>query len=151
MTTKQIFRLFLSGIESTATALLIGLFLNACSSVPPKQLKTAPRIQSLTPITAPPSQSDLLPSPQLGYLLIDSQTQEVLESHLENQLFIPGSTTKIPTTFAALQILGPAYRFKTILATRGQILGTTLQGDLILKGTGDPVLKVAHLMETCRR
>ena len=44
----------------------------------------------------------------------------------------PASVMKLVTTYAALELLGPAYRWKTEVYRDGE--------DLILKGTGDPKL-----------
>jgi D-alanyl-D-alanine carboxypeptidase/D-alanyl-D-alanine-endopeptidase (penicillin-binding protein 4) len=44
----------------------------------------------------------------------------------------PASVMKLVTTYAALELLGPAYRWKTEVYQDGE--------DLILKGTGDPKL-----------
>lgn len=52
----------------------------------------------------------------------------------------PASTMKLVTTSAALELLGPAYTWKTQAYTTGQQFGDILQGDLILKGSGDPKL-----------
>ena len=50
----------------------------------------------------------------------------------------PASVMKLVTTFAALEILGRDYRWKTEAYLAGPILNRTLKGDLILKGYGDP-------------
>jgi D-alanyl-D-alanine carboxypeptidase/D-alanyl-D-alanine-endopeptidase (penicillin-binding protein 4) len=52
----------------------------------------------------------------------------------------PASTMKLLTTYAGLEILGPAYRFKTEAYTNGQLKDGVLDGDLVLKGYGDPQL-----------
>src|ERR1700722_10814893 len=57
------------------------------------------------------------------------------------QLFTPGSTTKLLTEGTALELLGADYRFHTRVYRRG-VIGTdgTLHGDLILVASGDPNL-----------
>ncbi|MEQ8822130.1 MAG: D-alanyl-D-alanine carboxypeptidase/D-alanyl-D-alanine-endopeptidase [Sumerlaeia bacterium] len=55
-----------------------------------------------------------------------------------DQLFIPASNQKIPTTAAALSLLGPDFRYETRLETLGTVTSDTLHGDLILWGHGDP-------------
>ena len=52
----------------------------------------------------------------------------------------PASVMKLVTTFAALELLGPAYRWKTEVWVSGRLHDGLLQGDLILKGGGDPKL-----------
>ena len=52
------------------------------------------------------------------------------------------SVMKLVTTFAALEILGREYRWKTEAYLAGPILNRTLKGDLILKGYGDPKITV---------
>lgn len=53
---------------------------------------------------------------------------------------IPASNMKLLTTAAALWYLGPDYRYSTFLLADGPQNGGTLDGDLILYGTGDPTL-----------
>jgi D-alanyl-D-alanine carboxypeptidase/D-alanyl-D-alanine-endopeptidase (penicillin-binding protein 4) len=54
--------------------------------------------------------------------------------------FKPASVMKLLTTFAALDILGPAYTWKTEAWTQGTLHDGRLAGDLYLKGGGDPKL-----------
>ena len=54
----------------------------------------------------------------------------------------PASTMKLLTTFAALETLGPAYRWKTAAYLNGKLENGVLQGDLVFKGYGDPKLTV---------
>jgi D-alanyl-D-alanine carboxypeptidase/D-alanyl-D-alanine-endopeptidase (penicillin-binding protein 4) len=50
----------------------------------------------------------------------------------------PASNMKLLTTFAALDLLGPAYTWKTEAYIDGELKDGVLDGDLILKGYGDP-------------
>ena len=54
----------------------------------------------------------------------------------------PASTMKLLTTFVALEMLGPAYRWKTEAYLDGKLENGVLQGDLVFKGYGDPKLTV---------
>uniref|UniRef100_UPI0040478CF5 D-alanyl-D-alanine carboxypeptidase/D-alanyl-D-alanine endopeptidase n=1 Tax=Polynucleobacter sp. TaxID=2029855 RepID=UPI0040478CF5 len=52
----------------------------------------------------------------------------------------PASTMKLVTSLAAMEMLGPQYRWKTDLFTNGHISKGTLRGDLLIRGSGDPKL-----------
>jgi D-alanyl-D-alanine carboxypeptidase/D-alanyl-D-alanine-endopeptidase (penicillin-binding protein 4) len=52
----------------------------------------------------------------------------------------PASTMKLVTTYAALDLLGPAYTWKTEAHATGTLADGVLTGDLHLKGGGDPKL-----------
>jgi D-alanyl-D-alanine carboxypeptidase/D-alanyl-D-alanine-endopeptidase (penicillin-binding protein 4) len=57
----------------------------------------------------------------------------------------PASTLKLVTTQAALQLLGPTYKWKTGAYATGAQRGEVLDGDLILRGGGDPRFNVESL------
>jgi D-alanyl-D-alanine carboxypeptidase/D-alanyl-D-alanine-endopeptidase (penicillin-binding protein 4) len=57
----------------------------------------------------------------------------------------PASTMKIVTTYSALHLLGPAFTFRTELLADGAITGDVLNGDLNLRGGGDPKLVIEDL------
>lgn len=57
-----------------------------------------------------------------------------------DQAMQPASTMKLVTTYAALDMLGAAYRWKTSVWMTGQLDGEVLRGDLIVRGGGDPRL-----------
>jgi len=63
----------------------------------------------------------------------------------------PASTMKLITTDAALDLLGPAYTWKTQAYTTGTLDGDVLNGDLIIKGSGDPSLVTENLWLFLRR
>jgi D-alanyl-D-alanine carboxypeptidase/D-alanyl-D-alanine-endopeptidase (penicillin-binding protein 4) len=52
----------------------------------------------------------------------------------------PASAMKLFTTFAALELLGPAYHWKTEAYLDGPLQQGVLEGNLVLKGYGDPRL-----------
>ncbi len=52
----------------------------------------------------------------------------------------PASVMKLVTTYAALELLGPAYRWKTEAYALAATPDGVLEGDLLLKGYGDPKL-----------
>jgi D-alanyl-D-alanine carboxypeptidase/D-alanyl-D-alanine-endopeptidase (penicillin-binding protein 4) len=50
----------------------------------------------------------------------------------------PASNMKLLTTYAGLDLLGPAYTWKTEAYIQGELDDGELYGDLVLKGYGDP-------------
>ncbi len=54
----------------------------------------------------------------------------------------PASTMKLVTTFAALELLGPNYQWITEAYADGPIADGVLDGNLVLKGRGDPKITV---------
>ena len=54
------------------------------------------------------------------------------------QAMNPASTMKLLTTYAGLDLLGPAYTWKTEAYLDGELKDGVLHGNLVLKGYGDP-------------
>lgn len=59
-------------------------------------------------------------------------------SHNADKSMNPASVMKLVTTNAALNLLSPTFRWKTEVYKSGNVLNSTLRGDLIIKGYGDP-------------
>jgi D-alanyl-D-alanine carboxypeptidase/D-alanyl-D-alanine-endopeptidase (penicillin-binding protein 4) len=76
----------------------------------------------------------------IGIHVADLETGKTMFEMNSNKLFIPASVLKLVTSAAALEILGPDYRFKTSVGYSGKIINGTLKGDLIIIGGGDPAL-----------
>lgn len=65
----------------------------------------------------------------------------------------PASTMKILTTLTALDVLGPNYRWRTLVYSDGFIRNNILKGNIYLQGTGDPKLtpeSLAKLIKNLR-
>ena len=76
----------------------------------------------------------------VGFAVADARTGLVLESGNARLGLPPASVTKAVTALYALATLGEEHRFYTELRATGAISGGVLEGDLILKGGGDPTL-----------
>ncbi len=70
--------------------------------------------------------------------------------HAAERPMNPASVMKLLTTLAALDMLGPAHTFKTRVYAAGELKGDTLEGDLILKGGGDPSLTLERFWRLLR-
>jgi D-alanyl-D-alanine carboxypeptidase/D-alanyl-D-alanine-endopeptidase (penicillin-binding protein 4) len=88
-----------------------------------------------------------IPPQQTGAVAVDLQTGQVVFAHNSAVGFVPASNEKLPVTFAALKVLGPRFRFPTEVRGQGS-LGTdgTWNGNLVLKGYGDPTLSRWNLL-----
>jgi D-alanyl-D-alanine carboxypeptidase/D-alanyl-D-alanine-endopeptidase (penicillin-binding protein 4) len=73
-------------------------------------------------------------------LVVDLDSGEKLYDRNAEKSFIPASNGKIYTTAAALDQLGVDYTFTTPLFIRGDVVDNTLEGDVIVRGSGDPVI-----------
>lgn len=78
------------------------------------------------------------------------ETNKVLFEHRGNAAMRPASNLKLLTGAAALHTLGEDYRFATSLFIDGEIKGTTLVGNVYMKGGGDPTLLATDLQEFAR-
>ncbi len=61
---------------------------------------------------------------------------------------VPASTQKMLTSVLALDALGPQYRFRTEVLHTGTLRDGTIDGDLILRGDGDPSLSSRFIGRT---
>jgi D-alanyl-D-alanine carboxypeptidase/D-alanyl-D-alanine-endopeptidase (penicillin-binding protein 4) len=59
----------------------------------------------------------------------------------------PASTMKLVTTLAGLELLRPEYRWKTEAYADGRIDSGVLDGNLVLKGYGDPKITVEQFQQ----
>ncbi|NKC13694.1 MAG: D-alanyl-D-alanine carboxypeptidase/D-alanyl-D-alanine-endopeptidase [Gammaproteobacteria bacterium] len=57
----------------------------------------------------------------------------------------PASAIKLVTTWTALEVLGPTHVWPTEIYLLGKVEGDTLEGDLAIKGYGDPFLVIEQL------
>ena len=63
----------------------------------------------------------------------------------------PGSTIKLLTTLVALDVLGPTYTWQTDVYALGEIENGRLEGDLLLRGNGDPFLVTERVWQMLRQ
>ena len=92
-----------------------------------------------------------LPQESLSIYVEDVDTGDVLLEWLADEPRNPASTMKLLTTLVALDTLGPAYRWKTDIYALGEIKGGRLDGDLLIKGYGDPFLVTERIWRMLRR
>lgn len=71
--------------------------------------------------------------------------------HLADRPQNPASLTKLLTTYAALDLLGPAWTWRTPVWLNGEVHDGVLDGALIMQGRGDPKLVLERLWLLLRR
>jgi serine-type D-Ala-D-Ala carboxypeptidase/endopeptidase (penicillin-binding protein 4) len=111
-----------------AVALLVVPVATGASRLPlPTRLAHALEVPSLDAATS-------------GAIAIDLPSGGIVFERNADTSLAPASNEKLPLTIAALRTLGPTYRFPTEVLGDGELVGRTWQGDLYLKGFGDPTL-----------
>ena len=121
-----------------------------------RPVRRLPRLLALTLVLAlasPPAAARGLPRPVAEALKAAAVPATAVSVHVQgvdakrpslawnpDRPMNPASAMKLFTTLAALELLGPAYRWKTEVYVDGELADGVLKGDLILKGYGDPKL-----------
>jgi D-alanyl-D-alanine carboxypeptidase/D-alanyl-D-alanine-endopeptidase (penicillin-binding protein 4) len=77
---------------------------------------------------------------QAGVVVKSAATGEELYATDAGKLLMPASNTKLFTSAAAAEVLGLDYRFTTSVLHSGRKAGSVINGDLVLRGTGDPTM-----------
>jgi D-alanyl-D-alanine carboxypeptidase/D-alanyl-D-alanine-endopeptidase (penicillin-binding protein 4) len=116
---------------------LLPLFAHADSSPLPAGVRSALNVRDV-------------PHDSLSIHVEDVDTGEVVLQWLAGEPRNPASTMKLLTTLVALDTLGPAYRWKTNVYALGEISGGRLDGDLLLRGQGDPFLVTERVWQMLR-
>lgn len=75
---------------------------------------------------------------QVGLEVREAKSGKRLYTHNAGKRLNPASTTKLLTSTAAMKTLGSGHRFDTRVFSQGRRSGHTLDGNLYLKGGGDP-------------
>lgn len=82
----------------------------------------------------------ILRGASVGLYVAETKSGNKVTAYDEDRVLIPASTYKVLTTAAALDILGPDFKFKTQFIVQGEIQDGILKGNVIIKGYGDPSL-----------
>lgn len=105
-----------------------------------KDIEQLPSLQLLPETLASLIRKYKIDSDNISFYVKDLNEGKTLLDYNSAKQRSPASTMKLLTTYAALKLLKPSYRWRTEAWTRGNIEKETLKGDLILKGYGDPFL-----------
>lgn len=87
----------------------------------------------------------------LGFLPLDGEPEDLVGYRVDTGL-IPASTLKVITTATANEVLGPEFTFTTRLELAGSLGDDgVLEGDVIIRGGGDPTLGRSNISSTFSR
>lgn len=121
--------------------LALTLIIGGCATAPQPSITT--RLDTLL-------QDPALQGATVSLMVRDAQSGQTLYQHNPGSRLIPASSLKLLTTAAALDVLGPQYRFSTRLLSDGSRQGDRLTGNLYLRGGGDPSLQWRDLQALAR-
>jgi len=91
-----------------------------------------------------------LPAASLSIYVESLDTGEQILAWNEDEPRNPASVMKMLTTLVALDVLGPAYRWKTNIYVLGDISEGVLKGDVLMQGKGDPFLVTDRFWQMLR-
>lgn len=94
--------------------------------------------------------SSKLDSTTKGIMIVNLDKDRILYEENSSKLLVPASLMKLPTTIAALDVLGEDFRYQTSLAYDGSIEDGVLKGNLYILGGGDPTLGSKYLFKKNR-
>ena len=100
----------------------------------------ARNVAQLPPAVTRAMTQSAVPASHVSIYVRDASTNETIVELNGDTPRSPASTIKVMTTFAALDMLGPAYTWKTHAYLGGKMSNGVLSGDLFLVGGGDPFM-----------
>ncbi len=141
-----------------SVATMCALALSAHAAPSSKAVRTDPPkhttgdIGQLPPEVQAALQRAKVPSENFHVMVIDTHTGSTPRlSHQAQVRVNPASLMKLATTTAALDTLGPAFVWRTPVYVDGSVRDGVLQGNVYIKGSGDPRLVVERLWLLMRR
>lgn len=86
-----------------------------------------------------------IPVSSVGIVVREINSSAPLIQVNAKQAMNPASTIKLLTTYAALELLGPAHTWRTEAYLDGRLENGVLHGNLVIKGYGNPKINAEHL------
>ncbi|KYK91932.1 D-alanyl-D-alanine carboxypeptidase, partial [Aggregatibacter actinomycetemcomitans serotype d str. SA3733] len=74
----------------------------------------------------------------LAFVAKNINQDNIIADYNGQTFMLPASTQKVFTALAAKLALGDSFQFQTALLTNGKVQNGQLNGDLIVRFTGDP-------------
>lgn len=114
--------------------LLLALLALLATSVSGQNLNARELSAALDRLTG----SSLVRGASVGVAFFSPADSSLIYGHRETSNLIPASLQKLYTGIGALSVFGPEHRFETLIGSGGEIVDGVLQGDLVVRGSGDP-------------
>ena len=92
-----------------------------------------------------------IPAANVAVVVQPVDAAQPLVAHGSTQAMNPASVMKLVTTYAALDLLGPAYTWKTTVWTEEAPVDGALNGNIYIRGSGDPRFAIEHLWSLLRQ
>jgi len=114
-------------------------------------LSCAARAEGLPPNVLKALKAAQIPAANVAVVIQQVDSPQTLVAHNATQAMNPASVMKLLTTYAALDLLGPAWTWKTTAWIENVAVDGRLEGNLYLKGSGDPRFAIEHLSGLLRQ
>jgi serine-type D-Ala-D-Ala carboxypeptidase/endopeptidase (penicillin-binding protein 4) len=129
-------------VKSIAGVVLFGLALHTTL---PAEAQTPRSSSGLPDSVASALKAANVPTMAVGISVMPVAAPGLSLAVNENVPMNPASTMKLVTTLAGLELLGPQFAWRTDALATAPLVNGALEGDLYLRGSGDPRLVVEHL------
>ncbi|HLO64818.1 MAG TPA: D-alanyl-D-alanine carboxypeptidase/D-alanyl-D-alanine-endopeptidase, partial [Azonexus sp.] len=114
-------------------------------------LATAACADGLPPAVLKALKTAQIPASNVAVVVQPVDAAQPLVAHGSAQAMNPASVMKLLTTYAALDLLGPAYTWKTTVWTEVAPVDGVLNGNVYIRGSGDPRFAIEHLWSLLRQ
>lgn len=131
-------------LSRTISGFVIGLFLLVVSPV-------FASTNELPPTVKQKLQQSGIPLQAVGIYVQEIGSVKPSLAINADQAMNPASVMKLLTTYAGLDLLGPAYTWPTQVFAHGKMVQGVLQGDLVIKGYGSPRFDSEHFWSLISR
>ncbi|MBT2679934.1 D-alanyl-D-alanine carboxypeptidase/D-alanyl-D-alanine-endopeptidase [Bacillus sp. ISL-35] len=144
-------------LKQKTTFIVLFMFVSILAFIPFFYTDEPPAQAVSSPVDLPEVINDFIVNERIlegalaGISIRSAEDGKLLYEHNGEIRMQPASVLKLFTAAASLSVLGEDYRFTTEVLTAGKIAGSTLSGDLYLKGGGDPTLLPADFAEMAKK
>ena len=128
-------------------SVMVGVLAGLCAGL-------AAQAQSLPPEVDAALARAKIPRDAVSVLVMDAERDSKAAPRVNHRSTVtmnPASVMKLVTTYAALDLLGPAYTWSTPVYVDGVVRDGTLNGNVYIKGQGDPKLVLERVWLLLRR